>query len=422
MPAASTIRTADVAPQPWRNGGGATRELLARPAGEAWRVRVSVADVVADGPFSRFPDVARWFAVIDGAGVVLAVDGVEHRCVEGGEPLAFAGDADTRSRLIDGPTRDLNLMLRGVAGAMRSVVPGEAFRPQARECGLYATVAGEVRTSPSSSDASMPPHALRWWPAAPESLVFDGAGWWLSADLAPRRMTTTLWRNARLATLAGASGWGLVERGAVLVDGATIVFAGAEADRDDRIAVDVDIDLGGALVTPGLVDCHTHLVYGGQRADEFEQRLEGATYEDIARAGGGIRSTVAATRAASDATLFAIGPRTRARADGRGRDDARDQVGLRAQRRARGALPRGRAPARPRAGADGAHDVPVGARPAAGVRGPRRRLHRRRLRLAAGAARGRGSSTPSTPSANASPSRSRRRGASSRRRARSVCP
>jgi imidazolonepropionase len=118
-------------------------------------------------------------------------------------------------------------------------------------------------------------------------------------------MTTTLWRNARLATLAGTSGWGLVERGAVLVDGATIVWAGAEADRDDRIVVDVEVDLGGALVTPGLVDCHTHLVYGGQRADEFEQRLEGATYEDIARAGGGIRSTVAATRAASDATLFA---------------------------------------------------------------------------------------------------------------------
>ena len=117
-------------------------------------------------------------------------------------------------------------------------------------------------------------------------------------------MTTTLWRNVRLATLAGPSGWGLIERGAVVVDGATIAWAGAEANRPDTLAIDADIDLGGALVTPGLVDCHTHLVYGGQRADEFEQRLEGATYEDIARAGGGIRSTVAATRAASDDTLF----------------------------------------------------------------------------------------------------------------------
>ena len=77
-----------------------------------------------------------------------------------------------------------------------------------------------------------------------------------------------------------------------------------------------ELDLGGALVTPGLVDCHTHLVYAGQRAGEFEQRLKGASYEDIARAGGGIRSTVAATRAASDETLFALAARARSRADG----------------------------------------------------------------------------------------------------------
>jgi imidazolonepropionase len=118
-------------------------------------------------------------------------------------------------------------------------------------------------------------------------------------------MTTTLWRGARLATLAEPRGWGLVERAAVLVDGETIAWVGADAELPASLHVDREIDLEGALVTPGLVDCHTHLVYAGQRAGEFEQRLEGASYEEIARAGGGIRSTVAATRAASDEALFA---------------------------------------------------------------------------------------------------------------------
>ena len=185
MHSSSTVRTDDATPQPWRNGGGTTRELLARPAGDAWRVRVSVADVVADGPFSAFPHVSRWFAVIDGEGVVLEVDGVEHRCAKGDEPVAFAGDAATRSRLIDGPTRDLNLMLRGVGGAMRRVVAGQPFRPETGECGLYASAGGHVRQS--ANDEPMPSNALRWWPVAPESLAFDGAGWWLSADLAPAR-------------------------------------------------------------------------------------------------------------------------------------------------------------------------------------------------------------------------------------------
>ena len=114
----------------------------------------------------------------------------------------------------------------------------------------------------------------------------------------------TLWRHAHLATLAPGAGWGLVDDGAMLVDGATLRWVGADRDLPAGLAVAADHDLGGALVTPGLVDCHTHLVYGGDRAAEFEQRLQGASYEDIARAGGGIRSTVAATRAASDEDLF----------------------------------------------------------------------------------------------------------------------
>ena len=117
----------------------------------------------------------------------------------------------------------------------------------------------------------------------------------------------SLWRNARLATLAAASGWGLVPDGALLVQGESLAWVGPLADMPLALHAQVgeEHDLGGALVTPGLVDCHTHLVYGGQRAREFELRLNGASYEEIARAGGGIRSTVAATRGASDDALFA---------------------------------------------------------------------------------------------------------------------
>ena len=115
----------------------------------------------------------------------------------------------------------------------------------------------------------------------------------------------TLWRHARLATMADGTPWGWVERGALLTEGDRLRWVGPEQALPAGLAVNAEHDLAGALVTPGLIDCHTHLVYGGHRAREFEQRLQGATYEEIARAGGGIRSTVAATRAADDATLFA---------------------------------------------------------------------------------------------------------------------
>ncbi|MCC7328365.1 MAG: imidazolonepropionase [Burkholderiales bacterium] len=117
---------------------------------------------------------------------------------------------------------------------------------------------------------------------------------------------TTLWRHGRLATLAAGASWGLVERGALLVDSPHLRWAGPEADLPAGIDIADEHDLEGALVTPGLVDCHTHLVYAGQRAREFELRLLGASYEEIARAGGGIRSTVAATRGADDDTLYSL--------------------------------------------------------------------------------------------------------------------
>ena len=115
----------------------------------------------------------------------------------------------------------------------------------------------------------------------------------------------TLWRHARLATLAGPTGYGLVDDGALVAQGDRLLWVGRSADLPAHLDVTDEHDLHGALVTPGLVDCHTHLVYGGHRAAEFEQRLQGVSYEEIARSGGGIRATLAATRAASDDSLYA---------------------------------------------------------------------------------------------------------------------
>lgn len=109
-----------------------------------------------------------------------------------------------------------------------------------------------------------------------------------------------LYENANLATFAGA-GYGVVEDGAMLVADGRLVWVGPRADAPEAASRE---DLGGGWVLPGFVDCHTHLVFGGDRADEFEKRLEGASYEEIARAGGGIKSTVAKTRAASFEDLF----------------------------------------------------------------------------------------------------------------------
>ena len=118
-------------------------------------------------------------------------------------------------------------------------------------------------------------------------------------------MTTTLWRHARIATMHGREPWGWIERGALLAEDGRIVWVGADGDVPRHAQAQQEFDLQGALMTPGLIDAHTHLVYGGNRAAEFEQRLQGASYEEIARRGGGIASTVAATRAASDDQLFA---------------------------------------------------------------------------------------------------------------------
>lgn len=110
--------------------------------------------------------------------------------------------------------------------------------------------------------------------------------------------------NATLATMTG--GYGLIADAALVMKQGDIVWAGPAADLPRADFADLPVqDLGGRLVTPALIDCHTHLVFAGHRAQEFEMRLNGASYAEVARAGGGILSTVRATRAAQEEELFA---------------------------------------------------------------------------------------------------------------------
>jgi len=181
------VRSIDVPAQPWRNGGGLTRELFAWPDAAAWQVRVSVADVDADGPFSAYPGVQRWFTVLKGAGVELTIGNKAHRLARGDAPLCFAGDTSTDCRRLDGSTQDLNLMLRQATGGMSAAVDGQPWEPNAKQCGLFTAVAGHCEAGAEALD--VPAYALLWFEAAPSSLRFTAAqrpaalvGWWLTAS------------------------------------------------------------------------------------------------------------------------------------------------------------------------------------------------------------------------------------------------
>lgn len=118
----------------------------------------------------------------------------------------------------------------------------------------------------------------------------------------------SVWLNCKAATMQAGNTqpYGLIEDAALVVSGGELQWVGSRSDLPpDLLASSPQThDAKGALITPGLIDCHTHLVYGGNRAEEFEQRLNGANYEDIAKAGGGIASTVKATRDATEAELM----------------------------------------------------------------------------------------------------------------------
>ena len=116
----------------------------------------------------------------------------------------------------------------------------------------------------------------------------------------------SLWVNVHLATMTETGPYGMVKDGAMAIGGDKIAWIGKRTDlpADLESRIDKVYDGQNGWITPGLVDCHTHLVYAGSRAREFELRLQGATYEEIARQGGGIRSTVAATREADEKSLY----------------------------------------------------------------------------------------------------------------------
>ena len=113
-----------------------------------------------------------------------------------------------------------------------------------------------------------------------------------------------IWLDAHLATMVGGE-YGVIEQGALAVRDGRIAWLGAQADLPAGWQAQTVHDAHGAWITPGLIDCHTHIVYAGNRSHEFEARLNGVAYEEIARQGGGIRSTVRATRLADEAALFA---------------------------------------------------------------------------------------------------------------------
>ena len=184
------VTLAGLAPQPWRNGGGLTRELLTWPADGPWLARISVADITRDGDFSAYPGVERWFAVIEGAGVELDFDAGRLPLTNCSDPCRFDGEQAPACRLLAGPTRDLNLMSQRTCGdsQMQRVQPGLAWHSGAELRAVFTT-------GPMTLQVGQQPERM----LAAGSLAWDDSGdaspwraalpagappaWWLSLQL-----------------------------------------------------------------------------------------------------------------------------------------------------------------------------------------------------------------------------------------------
>jgi len=181
----NVVRCDAVEPQPWRNGGGLTRELLAWPSRDHWALRISVADIRADGPFSAFPGVDRWFAVLEGNGVKLQLPGGSQRVEIDSAPLHFRGEHAPDCTLIDGPTRDLNFMVRRGNGMMQRAVPGMDFCSPAAARALFCADPVTLRVGGHQTH-ELPPFTLLWSASDAEERwrLLEAAesqrAWWLS--------------------------------------------------------------------------------------------------------------------------------------------------------------------------------------------------------------------------------------------------
>jgi hypothetical protein len=184
------VHLADIVPTPWKNGGGLTRELLCWPSAADWQLRISVAEVARSGPFSAYPGVARWFAVLQGAGVVLHLDGAttdEGQHLTPDSPaLAFDGALAPACTLVDGPTLDLNLMSRAGRTELERARAGLLWACGAPLRGVF-TLHGATLHGAGPAPRRLPPGTLAFAADAPcgawqLSDAGDGpqANWWLS--------------------------------------------------------------------------------------------------------------------------------------------------------------------------------------------------------------------------------------------------
>ncbi|MDP3824656.1 MAG: HutD family protein [Burkholderiales bacterium] len=151
-----------VAPTPWRNGGGTTRELVVFPVREHWHWRLSVAEISQDGPFSRFDDVERWFAVLSGSGVRLAIDGAAQTLTRASPPVVFDGAALAECQLLDGPTLDFNLMVREGRGRLERVYGDVAQAVSSGSAVALWSGNAQARATFEGQTLELPPLTLAW--------------------------------------------------------------------------------------------------------------------------------------------------------------------------------------------------------------------------------------------------------------------